>query len=136
MFRYHSSLIMVSLASEPEHWKITQSMGTAAMAVRRAGKWSMLVIDALQDGPTRNGALMRRIEGISQKMLTQTLRELEDLRLLSRQDMKSVLPHVEYELTPLGRELHTMVCAMDHRWIEQNMFELIDGSEAIPLMER
>ncbi|MDJ0947739.1 MAG: helix-turn-helix domain-containing protein [Alphaproteobacteria bacterium] len=102
---------------------------------RVAGKWSMLVIDALQDGPTRNGALMRRIEGISQKMLTQTLRELEDLQLLSRQDMKTVPPHVEYELTPLGRELHTMVCAMD-RWIEQNMFELIDGSEAIPLTER
>ncbi|HIC81324.1 MAG TPA: transcriptional regulator, partial [Kiloniellaceae bacterium] len=56
---------------------------------RIAGKWSLLVIDALHDGPIRNGALMRRIEGISQKMLTQTLRELEDLKLLSRQDRKT-----------------------------------------------
>ncbi|HIP77804.1 MAG TPA: transcriptional regulator [Kiloniellaceae bacterium] len=102
---------------------------------RIAGKWSLLVIDALHDGPIRNGALMRRIEGISQKMLTQTLRELEDLKLLSRQDRKTVPPHVEYELTPLGRELQTMVCALD-RWVEQNMFELIDGSETIPLTQR
>lgn len=91
-----------------------------AVLAKIANKWSLLVIDALEDGPVRNGALMRRIEGISQKMLTATLRELEDLGLVSRRQLETVPPHVEYSLTPLGQSLRKAVCELD-RWVENNL---------------
>ena len=72
----------------------------------------------------RNGELKRQVEGISQKMLTQTLRELEDIKLVKHYGMQTIPQHVGYELTKLGQSLHKKVCALD-RWIEQNMLELI-----------
>src|SRR5262245_17161782 len=64
-----------------------------------AGKWPMLILTALADGPMRNGALLRRVGGVSQKMLTQTLRELERNGLIIREDHTTVPPHVEYRLS-------------------------------------
>ena len=92
----------------------------------------MLIIDALENRPLRNGELIRKIEGISQKMLTQTLRELEEMQLLQRNDRQTVPPHVEYELSDLGKSLRKKICALD-RWIEENMFELIAKNRSIPL---
>jgi len=94
-----------------------------------SGKWSILVIDILNDRNLRNGELMRLVEGISQKMLTQTLRELEEIKLVRRHDMKTVPPHVEYELTGLGKSLREIICAMD-RWIEENMLEIITNNNS------
>ncbi len=99
---------------------------------RVSGKWSMLIVDALHNKNLRNGELMRIIEGISQKMLTQTLRELEEIQLVKRHDMQTVPPHVEYELTELGKSLREKICAMD-RWIEENMLELIANNPSIQL---
>ncbi|VAW89392.1 Transcriptional regulator, HxlR family [hydrothermal vent metagenome] len=95
-----------------------------------SGKWSILIIDILNDKNLRNGELMRLIEGISQKMLTQTLRELEEIRLIKRHDMKTIPPHVEYELTELGKSLREKICAMD-RWIEENMLEIVSNNSAL-----
>ncbi len=97
-----------------------------------AGKWSLLIIDALGETPMRNGALKRRIEGISQKMLTQTLRELEEMQLIARRDMQTIPPHVEYSLTELGQGLREKICALD-RWVEDNMLALIAEHRSIPL---
>jgi DNA-binding HxlR family transcriptional regulator len=94
-----------------------------ALLARIANKWSMLVIDALGEESVRNGALLRRIEGVSQKMLTETLRDLEEMALVERRSMGSVPPHVEYRLTPLGRSLREAVCRLD-RWVEENMKRL------------
>lgn len=94
-----------------------------------SGKWSILIIDVLNNRNLRNGELMRLVEGISQKMLTQTLRELEEIKLVSRHDMKTVPPHVEYELTRLGKSLREKICAMD-RWIEENMLEIITNNNS------
>ncbi|MEM8645289.1 MAG: helix-turn-helix domain-containing protein [Pseudomonadota bacterium] len=88
-----------------------------------ASKWTVLILSALADGPMRNGGLMRRIEGISQKMLTQTLRELERNGLVIRQDMQTVPPHVTYQLSPLGASLSQALITLD-RWAEQNFPEL------------
>ncbi len=96
---------------------------------RISGKWSILIIDILNDQNLRNGELKRQVEGVSQKMLTQTLRELEEIKLIKRHDMKTVPPHVEYELTELGKSLREKVCAMD-RWIEENMLEIISNNNA------
>ena len=95
-----------------------------------SGKWSILIIDVLNDNNMRNGELLRIVEGISQKMLTATLRELEELKLVARHDMKTIPPHVEYELTELGRSLREIVCAMD-RWIEDNMLEIVTNNKAL-----
>ncbi len=86
---------------------------------RIADKWTALIVYALVDGPRRHGELRRQIEGISQKMLTQTLRTMERDGLLERRVLASVPPHVEYALTPLGMTLTeplTAICrwAMDH----------------------
>ena len=86
-------------------------------------KWSLLVTNALHEGPRRNGELLRCVEGISQKMLTQTLRQLEEMKLVDRRDMQTIPPHVEYQLTELGvsfrREVHSLI-----RWVEGNLPDL------------
>ncbi|UUZ84984.1 helix-turn-helix transcriptional regulator [Paenibacillus sp. P26] len=68
-------------------------------------KWSALVIYALENGSDRYGEIRRRIEGISKKMLTQTLRKLERDGLVQRQMEPAIPPTVEYSLTPLGETL-------------------------------
>ena len=95
-----------------------------------SGKWSILLIDVLADKNMRNGELIRAIEGISQKMLTQTLRELEEIKLVNRIDMQTVPPHVEYQLTELGLSLREKICAID-RWIEENMLNIIPEDKII-----
>src|SRR5262245_20858401 len=68
-------------------------------------KWAVLVIWALADGTHRFGELRKRIRGVSQKMLTQTLRGLERARLVKRTVYAEVPPRVEYALTELGEGL-------------------------------
>lgn len=70
-----------------------------------SGKWTYLTVTALRQGRMRNAALARKIEGISPKMLSQTLRGLEHDGLVLRTVHAEVPPRVEYELTPLGEEL-------------------------------
>jgi DNA-binding HxlR family transcriptional regulator len=84
-----------------------------------ASKWALLVIPALADGPVRNNELMRKIEGISQKMLTQTLKELVRNGLVLRFDRQTVPPHVEYQLSALGQSLSETLIPLDN-WAERN----------------
>ncbi|MDQ0091500.1 DNA-binding HxlR family transcriptional regulator [Paenibacillus anaericanus] len=70
-----------------------------------SNKWTALVLYSLENGTIRYGEIKRRIEGISQKMLTQTLKQLERDGLVSRKVTPSVPPIVEYTLTPLGETL-------------------------------
>ena len=70
-----------------------------------ADRWSMLILYALAGGVLRHGELKAKVGGISQKMLTQTLRALERDGLVAREVFAVVPPHVEYSLTPLGRTL-------------------------------
>ena len=72
---------------------------------RIADKWSLLVICVLADGVHRFGELRREIDGISQRMLTLTLRQLEREGLVTRTVFPVVPPRVDYELTPLGSTL-------------------------------
>ncbi len=72
---------------------------------RIGDRWTVLVIGALADGPQRFTELRARIDGVSQKMLTQTLRALERDGLAARTVYAEVPPRVEYELTELGRSL-------------------------------
>jgi DNA-binding HxlR family transcriptional regulator len=83
------------------------------------GKWSMLLLCVLSEGPIRTGELARRAGGISQKMLTQTLRELERHGIVRRRDFGEVPPRVEYSLTPLGESLSQLVRKIE-TWVESN----------------
>ena len=86
---------------------------------RIADKWTALIIRVLADGTHRFGQLQRRVGGISQKMLTQTLRELERHGIVNRKDHGEVPPRVEYSLTPLGRSLAQLVRGIEE-WVESN----------------
>jgi DNA-binding HxlR family transcriptional regulator len=83
-------------------------------------KWAILIVNALGHGPLRNGELLRAVEGISQKMLTQTLQELAALNIVQRDDKKTIPPHVEYKLTVLGhsfkKEANSLI-----RWVEASV---------------
>jgi DNA-binding HxlR family transcriptional regulator len=79
------------------------------------GKWSMLILCALRARPCRTHALKRRL-GVSSKMLTQTLRELQRHGIIEREDFGEVPPRVEYRLSPLGRSLSGLVVEIE-RWI-------------------
>jgi DNA-binding HxlR family transcriptional regulator len=70
-----------------------------------SGKWTYLIVAALRPGRMRNAELQRKIEGISPKMLSQTLRTLERDGLVTRTVYAEVPPRVDYLLTPLGLEL-------------------------------
>jgi len=82
-------------------------------------KWSMLILCSLRDGPRRTHDLKRRLGGVSAKMLTQTLRELERHGIVHREDFQEVPPRVEYGLTGLGRSLAALVVEIED-WVTAN----------------
>jgi DNA-binding HxlR family transcriptional regulator len=92
---------------------------------RISDKWVGLVLAALHDeGPMRYSAISRRVAGVSQKMLTQTLRSLERDGLVTRTVTPSVPVTVEYELTALGDSLQDVMIGLK-RWAEANMDEVV-----------
>ena len=89
-----------------------------------SSKWVSLVLTALTDGPQRYSDLARIIAGVSQKMLTQTLRTLERDGLVSRTVTPSVPVRVEYELTALGESLLPVMRAVKE-WAEVHMNDVL-----------
>jgi DNA-binding HxlR family transcriptional regulator len=89
-------------------------------------KWAALVIAALAGGSQRHSELARRIAGVSQKMLTQTLRTLERDGLLTRTVTASVPARVDYALTPLGRDLFPVMLAIK-TWAETHMDRVFEA---------
>lgn len=96
---------------------------TRAVLDRIADKWALLIMDRLASGPTRFNMLKRDISGISQKVLSQTLKLLERDGLISRTAYPTVPVTVEYALTPLGEDLTGAVAAFAH-WAESNMDQI------------
>jgi len=93
------------------------------------GKWSALLVHALADGPRRHGQLRTRIAGVSQKMLTQTLRELERDGLVTRTVTASVPVRVDYALTPLGHTLVPVLGALKS-WSETHIEHVLAARDA------
>jgi DNA-binding HxlR family transcriptional regulator len=91
-------------------------------------KWSVLIIIMLAERPRRFSELKRAIGGISQRMLTLSLRGLERDGLVKRTVFPVVPPRVDYELTPLGRSLHAPVSALGE-WVRAHLAE-IDAARA------
>ncbi|MEM7093647.1 MAG: helix-turn-helix domain-containing protein [Actinomycetota bacterium] len=93
-------------------------------------KWSVLVIGRLEEGPHRFGELRRAVPGITQKMLTQTLRRLEEDGMVHRQVLAEMRPpRVEYSLTYLGVTISEPLEAIRH-WTEQHLPDVRRAREA------
>lgn len=99
-----------------------------AMLDLLANKWSALAIGALEGGPQRFGVLQRTLQGISTKVLTSTLRRLENAGLIDRTVYPAVPLHVEYALTPLGHSAAAPL-RMLRTWVEVNIDNVPDDSE-------
>ncbi|MFE7445126.1 winged helix-turn-helix transcriptional regulator [Streptomyces chartreusis] len=92
-------------------------------------KWTVLVLGRLADQlPHRFAWIRDRVEGISEKMLTQTLRHLEEDGLISRQVYPEVPPRVEYRLTPLGETLRGPLAAL-RDWSTSHAAEVMAARE-------
>lgn len=96
---------------------------------RIGDKWSVLVVSRLGDGPMRFNELRHAIGGISQKMLTATLRSLERDGFLIRTVTPVIPPRVDYELTDLGRELLVPVQGLGD-WARGNMARIVASRQA------
>jgi DNA-binding HxlR family transcriptional regulator len=102
---------------------------TRQLLDRISDKWVVLVLSLLEDGPKRFSVLKREIGGISQKMLSQTLRALEQDGLLTRRAFPTVPVTVEYELTALGRSLNVALNPMI-KWAIANMNRVVKARES------
>ena len=91
-----------------------------------SSKWSILVFAALSAGPRRFSELKRSIEGVSQKMLTSTLRDLERDGFVTRTVTPSIPPRVDYELTEMGRELQHPISAIG-QWAHANHDRVVEA---------
>ena len=88
-----------------------------------SGRWGPLAVMALKRGTMRHGELRRELKGVSQKMLIQTLRNLERNGLVAREVHPVVPPRVEYSLTPLGASLQPLLEAVC-QWSERHLAEI------------
>jgi DNA-binding HxlR family transcriptional regulator len=93
-----------------------------------ADKWTVLIIRRLSNGPLRFAQLRRAVDGISQKVLTNTLRSLERDGMVTRRIYASVPPKVEYSLTGLGRSLSGLVEGICS-WAEANIEQVQEARE-------
>lgn len=91
------------------------------------GRWGSLTLGALYEGSLRFNALRRRVDGVSEKMLSQTLHALERDGLVHREAQPTNPPRVDYELTPLGRQVTERLCGL---------IQLVEGRMAEVLIAR
>lgn len=102
---------------------------TRALLDRIGDRWTVLVVGTLADGPLRFSAIARRVDGVSQKMLTQTLRALEADGLVTRTQYPEIPPRVEYELTAVGHTLRAPLQALEE-WAKEHMPQVLAAREA------
>ena len=91
-------------------------------------RWGVLVLVALMEDTHRFSELRRKVGGVSEKMLAQTLQYLEKDGFINRVSHPVVPPHVEYSLTPLGEEIGNQVGALAE-WIESNLPKIIKARQ-------
>src|ERR1700747_2487386 len=121
---------------KPEHSRVpvlppqphldSDCRGVASILARVGDKWSVFVIMMLGDGPKRFNEIKRNIGGISQRMLTLTLRGLERDGLVTRTVFPTIPPRVDYELTDIGRGLSQPVLALG-QWAAEHQTQIQDA---------
>ncbi|MEU3932684.1 helix-turn-helix domain-containing protein [Streptomyces sp. NPDC029044] len=115
--------------ADPFQWDTREDCQVRQILDRIADKWSLLVIALLENRRLRFTELRREIDGVSQRMLTVTLRSLERDGLVKRTVHPVVPPRVEYELTSLGRTLHTTIQSLV-TWTEEHQEKIAQARTA------
>jgi DNA-binding HxlR family transcriptional regulator len=108
----------------------TRDCPTRTVLEHVTSKWGVLVLAALREGTYRFSELRRRVDGVSEKMLSQTLRVLEHDGLIARLAYPEVPPRVEYNLTQLGFEAAELLVDLVS-FIEQRMPQILDAQQAL-----
>lgn len=116
------------MPQHPDFNVMTATCPSRTSLARIANKWTAMVVIALSSGRMRFRDLRTTVDGISAKVLTDTLRDLERDGLVTRRAYAEVPPRVEYELTPLGRTLHMPLEALG-RWAEEHIEEVLAARE-------
>jgi DNA-binding HxlR family transcriptional regulator len=119
---------------DPHQWDAREDCEVRQILDRIADKWSLLAIALLEGRTLRFTELQRAIDGISHRMLTVTLRQLERDGLVHRTVHAVVPPRVDYELTPLGSTLHATVQALVV-WTEEHQVEVAAARSAYDARE-
>ncbi|MEH2514325.1 DNA-binding HxlR family transcriptional regulator [Nitrobacteraceae bacterium AZCC 1564] len=117
----------VTATPEPQHLP-SDCREVSTILARIGDKWSVLIIMLLGDQPRRFNEIKRMVGGISQRMLTLTLRGLERDGLVTRTVFPTIPPRVDYELTELGRSLRNPVQNLGH-WAFENLPEIKNARE-------
>lgn len=113
-----------------KNWNVYDSACPTRLVLDRiADKWTVLIVGCLASGTHRFGELRKEIDGISPKVLTQKLRELERDGVVARKIYASVPPRVEYRLTPLGETLIGLLDGI-RDWAESNIESMLDAQAA------
>ena len=112
------------------HWDPYNRDCPSRQVLDRIGdRWTVLVVGSLDAGPRRFSQLARHVDGVSQKMLTQTLRGLERDGLVTRTVYPEIPPRVEYELTDLGRSLQAPLRGLED-WATEHTDEVLAARAA------
>ena len=119
----HTEVTAPHTGSETPHI-MAGDCGRISQILSRVGdKWTVLVVMMLVDGPRRFNEIKRMVGGISQRMLTLTLRGLERDGLVTRTLFPTIPPRVDYELTPLGRSLWAAVTPLGS-WAQEHLKDI------------
>lgn len=116
------------MSQQPAFDVLTATCPSRASLARIANKWTAMIVIALDEERLRFGDLRTKVQGISGKVLTETLRDLERDGLVSRQAYAEMPPRVEYELTALGRTLHFPLQTLGH-WAEAHAEQVMAAQE-------
>jgi DNA-binding HxlR family transcriptional regulator len=118
---------MARISRKPAPDAFLKACPSRLVLSRIGEKWTLMAVVALADNPLRFGELLRRLEGVSQKMLSQTLRNLNRDGLLRRTAYDVMPLRVEYALTPMGQSLVPLACSLK-AWAEQNLARIETGN--------
>lgn len=117
------------MSQHPDFNVMTATCPSRTSLARIANKWTAMIVIALGKERMRFGDLRATVQGISGKVLTETLRDLERDGLVARQAYAEMPPRVEYELTALGRTLHAPLQALG-TWAETNIEHVMAARES------
>lgn len=135
LYRYLEVIFVVIVQRRKIMSEKTYNIGVEATMEIIGGKWKPLILCHLRNGSLRSSELLRKIPNISQKVLTEQLRELENNDIINRKIFQEVPPHVEYGLSEYGNSLNkilNLLCT----WGENNIDRRNENGESITILNR
>ncbi|WP_332661799.1 winged helix-turn-helix transcriptional regulator [Aeromicrobium sp.] len=115
--------------TDPPDWNVfVRTCPSRTSLAEIANKWTAMIVIVLEPGPLRFTEIRAAVDGISGKVLSETLRRLERDGLVERRSYDRMPPHVEYELTPLGHSLQAPLDAL-RVWAEAHIEKVLDARE-------